>query len=70
MMYCIKAMLVEIQKKKRRRRRKGKGKEISRRKDWYVMLITDMTSEGERKTRPMGEVNIITYDFTGQLKIR
>ena len=34
------------------------------------MLITDMTSEGERKTRPMGEVNIITYDFTGQLKIR
>ena len=52
MMYCIKAMLVEIQKKKkkRRRRRRGKGKEISRRKDWYVMLITDMTSEGERKT--------------------
>lgn len=49
MMYCIKAMLVEIQKKKRRRRR-GKGKEISRRKDWYVMLITDMTSEGERNT--------------------
>lgn len=48
MMYCIKAMLVEIQKKKRRRR--GKGKEISRRKDWYVMLITDMTSEGERNT--------------------
>ena len=34
------------------------------------MLITDMTSEGERKTRPMGVVNIITYDFTGQLKIR
>ena len=50
MMYCIKAMLVEIQKKKKRRRRRGKGKEISRRKDWYVMLITDMTSEGERKT--------------------
>ena len=49
-MYCIKAMLVEIQKKKKRRRRRGKGKEISRRKDWYVMLITDMTSEGERKT--------------------
>ena len=27
------------------------------------MLITDMTSEGERKTLPMGEVTIITYDF-------
>lgn len=46
MMYCIKAMVVEILKKRRR----GKGKEISRRKDWYVMLITGTTSEGERKT--------------------